>query len=122
MEKNRIVASERHPQYEELLEQIEKMKPTSKCKCPDCGTSFGNRHGLRVHFVRKHGGIVWGRPFDKNKKTKRAYSKKPGARKPGRVAAKKPGSDAPEANFCPCCGFSMSVLRTALRVAEGISR
>jgi len=108
----------RHPQYEQLMETINQLPDRGPCKCPACDATHPSKHGLRVHFARKHGGSAW-RPFSKKKrpknKAKAATSKKPGDKKPGSVFRE----PVHQMNYCPNCAFNLSILRVATELGGG---
>lgn len=115
--------SERHPRYEELIAEIDKMPSDRKLKCPACppkSKAFNGRHSLRVHMARKHSGIAWSRPFGRNarKSVKATGSKKPGSRAADSQEFLSPRHDI---NFCPNCAFNLSVLRVTMKLAGGKS-
>lgn len=109
----------RHEDYEALLDKIKAFPADRACRCPACATAFGNRHGLRVHFIRKHGGTVWN-------STGKAAGRKPAKKKKRKYTRRTPTASAaaPAAhsavNYCPSCGFDMTILRAAMKVAEGM--
>lgn len=112
--RNSKTHSERAPNYAQLLEQLDSLPERGPVQCPVDGCTYVSpkRHGVRVHMARKHSGKSWGRPFTVNggPTREKALRKKPG---------KLPLESAHGVNFCPCCGFSLTVLRAAMSVAGG---